>query len=170
MGMGGRESAALNSRTMTLGADEIQEENPELRAQLQQDHKLEVGLRVDWVGRFLRRWRLDELPQLVNVLKRDLSLVGSRMISASEHGEYDKWGMNLLTVGSGTTGLWQVSGRPDVTHKERVRLHVHCTRNQSILLNMQILDIQTLPAALKSRERTSCVLHSPVHDPGPHQR
>jgi hypothetical protein len=91
MGMGGREFSAPNFRTIAVGADEIPGENPELSAQFQQDHKLKHGPGVNWVGRFLRPWRLDKLPQLANVLKRGLTLVNLRMISVSERGEYGKY-------------------------------------------------------------------------------
>jgi lipopolysaccharide/colanic/teichoic acid biosynthesis glycosyltransferase len=151
MGMGGRQFDALKFRTMAANADEILEDNPELKAQFEHNHKLKNDPRVTPVGRFLRRWSLDELPQLINVLKRDMSLVGPRMISPSEHREYGKWGMNLLTVRPGITGLWQVSGRSDVSYEERVRLDMYYIRNYSILLDLQILFVQTLPAVLKGK-------------------
>jgi len=151
MGMGGQEFDALKFRTMAVNADEILENNPELKAQFEDNHKLKNDPRVTPMGRFLRRWSLDELPQLFNVLRRDMSLVGPRMISPPERGEYGKWGMNLLTVRPGITGLWQVSGRSDVSYEERVRLDMYYIRNYSILLDLQILFIQTLPAVLKGK-------------------
>jgi len=148
MGMGGREFDALKFRTMYVNGDEILEAYPELKAELENNHKLKDDPRVTRVGRFLRRWSLDELPQLINVLKRDMSLVGPRMISPPELKEYGKWGMNLLTVRPGITGLWQVSGRSDVSYEERVRLDMRYIRNYTIWLDLQLL-FQTIPAVLR---------------------
>ncbi len=150
MGMGGREFDAFKFRTMHMDAHAILEAYPELKAELQSNYKLKDDPRVTRVGRFLRRWSLDELPQLFNVLKRDMNLVGPRMISPPEVKEYGKWGMNLLTLRPGLTGLWQVSGRSDVTYEERVRLDMQYIRNYSIWLDLHIL-IQTIPAVLHGR-------------------
>lgn len=151
MGMGQREFDALKFRTMYVNGEEILEANPELKAELENNRKLKNDPRVTRVGRLLRRWSLDELPQLFNVLKRDMSLVGPRMISPEELKEYGKWGMNLLTVRPGITGLWQVSGRSDVTYEERVRLDMYYIRNYTAWRDLQILFIQTLPAILEGK-------------------
>jgi lipopolysaccharide/colanic/teichoic acid biosynthesis glycosyltransferase len=79
-----------------------------------------------------------------------MSIVGPRMIAPEEMGNYSQWNLNLLTVKPGITGLWQVSGRSDVTYEERVRLDMHYIRNWSIWLDVQIL-IRTLPAVLRAR-------------------
>jgi lipopolysaccharide/colanic/teichoic acid biosynthesis glycosyltransferase len=102
------------------------------------------------IGRFLRKTSLDELPQLINVFKREMSLVGPRIITPAEVEKYEKWDLNLMTVRPGLTGLWQVSGRSDVTYEERVRLDMHYIRNWSIWLDIQLL-FQTIPAVLRSR-------------------
>jgi lipopolysaccharide/colanic/teichoic acid biosynthesis glycosyltransferase len=96
----------------------------------------------------LRRWSLDELPQFANVLLGDMSLVGPRMIAPEEMAAYGKWGMNLLTVKPGITGLWQVSGRADVPYEERVRLDMHYIRNWTIWLDVQLL-LRTIPVVLR---------------------
>jgi lipopolysaccharide/colanic/teichoic acid biosynthesis glycosyltransferase len=106
--------------------------------------------RVTRVGRLLRRYSLDELPQLVNVLRRQMSLVGPRMITEQESVFYEQWLMNLLTVRPGITGLWQVSGRADTSYEEKVRLDMTYIRNYSIWLDLQIL-WQTLPVILGSK-------------------
>jgi lipopolysaccharide/colanic/teichoic acid biosynthesis glycosyltransferase len=106
--------------------------------------------RVTRVGRLLRRFSLDELPQLFNVLKRDMSLVGPRIITLEETSKYRQWDRNLLTVRPGLTGLWQVSGRSEIAYDERVRLDMYYIRNWSIWLDFQIL-YQTIPAVLKGR-------------------
>jgi len=151
IGMGGHEFDALKFRTMHMNGEEILEAHPELKAELENNYKLKNDPRVTRVGRLLRRWSLDELPQLLNVLKRDMSLVGPRMISPGELKEYGKWGMNLLTVPPGITGLWQVSGRADVTYEERVRFDMYYIRNYTVWRDLQILLIQTLPAVLKGK-------------------
>ena len=76
---------------------------------------------------------------MLNVLKRDMSLVGPRMISPEEMDKYNQWGINLLTVKPGITGLWQVSGRSDVSYEERVRLDMYYIRNWTIWLDLQLL-------------------------------
>jgi exopolysaccharide biosynthesis polyprenyl glycosylphosphotransferase len=150
MGVNKRQFDALKFRTMYVNGDEILDKYPEFKVELARNHKLKDDPRVTRIGRFLRKWSLDELPQLINVIKRDMSVVGPRMISPEEMGNYSQWNINLLTVKPGITGLWQVSGRSDVTYEERVRLDMHYIRNWSIWLDVQIL-IRTLPAVLKAR-------------------
>lgn len=150
MGVNGREFDAFKFRTMHVDGDRILAQNPELLAKLVENHKLKEDPRVTRVGKILRRFSLDELPQLINVLKMDMSLVGPRMISPVEIDQYDKWDINLLTVKPGLTGLWQVSGRSDVSYRERVRLDMHYIRNWSIWLDIKII-LQTIPAVLKGK-------------------
>jgi len=148
MGLNGRQFDAYKFRTMYVNGDEILQENPELQQLLAEEHKLKDDPRVTRFGSLIRRFSLDELPQLFNVIKRDMSLVGPRMISPGEMKEYSKWGINLLTVRPGITGLWQVSGRSDVDYEERVRLDMHYIRNWTIWLDIQLI-IQTIPAVLR---------------------
>jgi exopolysaccharide biosynthesis polyprenyl glycosylphosphotransferase len=150
MGLNGRQFHALKFRTMVPNGDEVLEKHPELREELARNHKLRNDPRITKIGAFLRKYSLDELPQLINVLKREMSMVGPRMISPEEVSMYKQFDMNLLTVLPGITGLWQVSGRSDVTYDERVRLDMYYIRNWSIWLDLQLL-LQTLPAVLKSR-------------------
>jgi exopolysaccharide biosynthesis polyprenyl glycosylphosphotransferase len=149
MGVNKRQFDALKFRTMYVNGDEIIDKYPELKADLLRNRKLKDDPRVTRVGRFLRKWSLDELPQLINVIRRDMSVVGPRMICPEEMDNYSQWNINLLTVKPGITGLWQVSGRSDVTYEERVRLDMHYIRNWSIWLDAQIL-IRTLPAVLRA--------------------
>jgi lipopolysaccharide/colanic/teichoic acid biosynthesis glycosyltransferase len=102
------------------------------------------------MGKLLRKASLDELPQLFNVLRGEMSLIGPRMITQPEMEKYSRWGINLLTVRPGITGLWQVSGRSDVSYEERVRMDMYYIRNWSIWLDIQLL-IQTFPAVIKRR-------------------
>jgi len=150
LGRGGKEFDALKFRTMHADGDAILAAHPELEAELAASHKLKDDPRVTRVGAVLRRWSLDELPQLWNVVRRQMSMVGPRMISPSELKEYDKWAMNLLTVWPGITGLWQISGRSDVTYEERVRLDMEYIRNYTIWLDLQIL-VRTIPAVLRGK-------------------
>lgn len=150
VGVGGKAFNALKFRTMYVDADERLARDPELRREFELNHKLKNDPRVTRIGRFLRRTSLDELPQLINVLFGQMSLVGPRMITAEERARYGKWRMNLSTVKPGITGLWQVSGRSDVSYEERVMLDMNYIRNYSIWFDLQIL-WQTIPAVLKSR-------------------
>jgi exopolysaccharide biosynthesis polyprenyl glycosylphosphotransferase len=150
MGLNGKQFYALKFRTMVLNGDEVLAQHPELKEELTRNHKLKNDPRITKIGAFLRKFSLDEIPQLFNVLKRDMSLVGPRMISPEEVSMYKQFDMNLLTVLPGMTGVWQVSGRSDVTYEERVRLDMYYIRNWSIWLDLQLL-FQTIPAVLKSR-------------------
>lgn len=151
LGVGGKPFDAFKFRTMYVNGDEILAQHPELLAELRANHKLKDDPRVTRVGRWLRKYSLDELPQLFNVLLGQMSLVGPRMISPEEAEKYGRLRTNLLTVKPGITGLWQVSGRSDISYEERVRLDMHYIRNYTIWRDLQILFIQTLPAVLKGR-------------------
>jgi len=150
MGLNGKQFHAFKFRTMVTNGDEVLAQHPELQEELARNHKLKVDPRVTKIGAFLRKFSLDELPQLFNVLKREMSLVGPRMISPEEVSMYKQFDMNLLTVLPGMTGVWQVSGRSDVSYEERVRLDMYYIRNWSIWLDLQIL-FQTIPAVIKRR-------------------
>lgn len=150
MGLNGRQFDAFKFRTMHINGDEILEQHPELKAELAKNHKLKNDPRITRVGHLLRKTSLDELPQLFNVLRRDMSLIGPRMISPPEMEMYGHWGMNLLTVRPGITGLWQVSGRSDLDYKQRVQLDMQYIRNWNIWLDLYIL-LQTIPAVFKQR-------------------
>jgi len=149
MGVNGREFYAYKFRTMYVDGDKILACHPDLQDELAKNHKLKDDPRVTKVGRIVRKFSLDELPQLINVIAGQMSLVGPRMISPREMRKYSQWGINLLTVKPGITGLWQVSGRSDITYEERVRLDMHYIRNWSIWLDLQLL-WRTLPAVLMS--------------------
>ncbi len=154
VGVGGKEFDAFKFRTMVVNSQEVLEEllarDPEARAEYEQFYKLKNDPRITRIGAFLRKTSIDELPQLINVLRGEMSLVGPRMITMAEVEKYGKWGLNLHTVKPGITGLWQVTGRSDITYEERVRLDMRYIRNYSIWLDLQIL-FQTIPAVLMSR-------------------
>jgi exopolysaccharide biosynthesis polyprenyl glycosylphosphotransferase len=151
LGVGGKQFDAFKFRTMVTNGDEILAQYPELQAELEISHKLRDDPRVTRVGKWLRKTSLDELPQLLNVLLGQMSLVGPRMIHPSEAKEFGKHSLNLLTVKPGLTGLWQVSGRSDLSYDDRIRLDMHYIRNYSIWLDLQILFFQTIPAVIGRR-------------------
>jgi exopolysaccharide biosynthesis polyprenyl glycosylphosphotransferase len=150
LGIGGKEFDAFKFRTMFVNGNEMLiKEYPALWAELQTNHKLKDDPRVTKVGAWLRRTSLDELPQFFNILLGQMSLVGPRMITPVETVLYGPMKQNLLTVKPGLTGMWQVSGRSDLSYEERVRLDMHYIRNYSIWLDLQILFFQTLPAVFR---------------------
>ena len=148
VGVGGKLFDALKFRTMYVDADARLAQDVELRRQFEDNYKLKDDPRVTRLGRFLRRTSLDELPQLLNVLVGQMSLVGPRMITSEERTRYGKWRMNLTTVKPGITGLWQVSGRSDLSYNDRVRLDMHYIRNYSIWFDLHLL-YRTVPVVLK---------------------
>ncbi len=148
MGANGREFDAFKFRSMYVDGDARLTEAD--RAELSRTHKLKNDPRITPIGAFIRRFSLDELPQLLNVLRGEMSLVGPRMISPAEMPKYAQWSQNLLTVRPGITGLWQVSGRSDVSYEDRVRLDMYYIRNWTIWLDLQIL-FQTPNAVVRGR-------------------
>ncbi|WP_088892744.1 undecaprenyl-phosphate galactose phosphotransferase WbaP [Leptolyngbya ohadii] len=143
IGQGGEEFKAWKFRTMVQHADralkDYLEAHPELREEWGRDQKLRYDPRVTRVGRFLRRTSLDELPQLWNILRGEMSLVGPRPIVEEEIPRYgDKFSLYTKVV-PGLTGLWQVSGRNNVTYEERVSLDAYYVRNWSVWLDLYIL-------------------------------
>lgn len=150
MGANNTQFDAFKFRTMRCDGDALLAARPDLRRELARSHKLKDDPRITRLGRFLRKTSLDELPQLANVLLGQMSLVGPRMISPPEMAEYGAWGLNLLTVKPGLTGLWQVSGRSDVSYAERVRLDMYYIRNWTLWLDLYLL-LATLPAVLRKK-------------------
>lgn len=149
LGLGGRPFYALKFRTMYTNGDEILAQYPALKAELATACKLKKDPRVTCIGAILRKLSLDELPQLLNVLFGQMSLVGPRMISPEEVVNYGEYGDELLTVMPGLTGLWQVSGRSNLTYQERILLDMKYIRDYSLSLDLDILFVRTLPAVLK---------------------
>lgn len=150
IGLNGRPYEAFKFRTMFVEGDAMLADRADLQGELAETHKLKDDPRVTRVGRVLRRHSLDELPQLLNVLRREMSVVGPRMISPDEIQMYEHWDMNLLTVLPGITGLWQVSGRSDVSVAERVQLDMRYIRNWSIWLDFHIL-MRTVIVVIKGQ-------------------
>jgi exopolysaccharide biosynthesis polyprenyl glycosylphosphotransferase len=112
--------------------------------------KIRNDPRVTRVGAVLRRWSLDELPQLFNVLRGEMSLVGPRPPLPKEVEKYEEWQLGRLRAVPGLTGLWQVSGRSEVPFHDMVRLDLHYIRNWSLWLDLEII-LRTIPAVVGSR-------------------
>ena len=150
VGLDGTAFEMLKFRSMYQGADNMVEL---LRAQNEAEgplFKIRKDPRVTPVGRFLRRFSLDELPQLINVLRGEMSLVGPRPPLPSEVARYEEWQLGRLQARPGMTGLWQVSGRSEVPFNDMVRLDLHYVRNWSFGLDLEIM-LRTIPAVLSKR-------------------
>ena len=139
VGLHGQQFDAYKFRTMITNANTYLEERPELTEEWQVSGKIQDDPRITRIGRILRRFSLDELPQLFNVLQGQMSLVGPRMITPAELGHFRRWRHNLLTVKPGLTGLWQVSGRSDVSYEDRVRMDMQYIRNYTIWQDIKLL-------------------------------
>jgi exopolysaccharide production protein ExoY len=143
VGLGGRLFRCLKFRTMVLDAqpalERLLREDPAARAQWEREQKLDDDPRVTPVGRFLRRSSLDELPQLFNVLRGDMALVGPRPITVPELERYGAARWHYLNVRPGMTGLWQVSGRSDVSYPQRVQLDRRYVEQRTLVGDLQIL-------------------------------
>ncbi len=126
-------------RSMCLNADEVLRRDPVLWAEYQKNFKLDQDPRITPVGRFIRRYSLDELPQLINVLKGDMSLVGPRSITHAELEKYGHFRHLLQTVKPGLSGYWQTEGRSRVSYDERVSMDVYYIKNWSLLFDLKIL-------------------------------
>jgi Undecaprenyl-phosphate galactose phosphotransferase WbaP len=151
IGRNASEFTAWKFRTMVVDADEVLEQhlrdNPQLRQEWNGDHKLKSDPRVTRIGRSLRKFSLDELPQLWNVICGHMSLVGPRPIVWAEVGRYGKRFALYRRVTPGITGLWQISGRNNTTYEERTRLDEYYVRHWSVLLDLYIL-LRTVRAVL----------------------
>jgi Undecaprenyl-phosphate galactose phosphotransferase WbaP len=151
VGAGGRTFYCLKFRTMVVDADRVLQEelakDPKLALEWETQRKLKKDPRVTPFGQFLRKTSLDELPQLFNVLRRDMSLVGPRPIVASEVPLYGDNIAQYYATRPGLTGLWQVSGRSNTTYARRVQLDVWYVNNWTFWHDIAVL-LKTIPAVL----------------------
>lgn len=154
IGKGGREFLCLKFRSMAPGAEEklvlLLAANPAARAEWERGHKLLCDPRITRLGALLRQSSLDELPQLLNVLCGDMSMVGPRPIVAAEAVRYGRRFATYCSVVPGLTGLWQVSGRNAVSYRRRVAMDVVYARRRCFRLYVWLL-IATVPAVLLRR-------------------
>jgi exopolysaccharide production protein ExoY len=151
IGRGGRYFPCLKFRSMAVDAQErlqaLLENDPAARLEWERDHKLRNDPRVTKLGAFLRKSSLDELPQLINVLRGDMDLVGPRPIVEAEVGKYGRRFKDYCAVNPGITGLWQVSGRNDTSYRTRVAMDCVYARSKNPALDLWVM-ICTVPAVL----------------------
>jgi exopolysaccharide production protein ExoY len=154
IGHGGQPFGCLKFRTMVVDAQAALArhlaEHPDAQAEWQQTQKLRNDPRVTRVGRVLRQLSVDELPQLVNILQGEMSIVGPRPIVAAEVDKYGPAISDYLAARPGLTGLWQVSGRSDTSYEARVRFDCDYVRNWSLGRDVAII-AKTVPAVLRSQ-------------------
>ena len=154
MGASGEEFQCLKFRTMIPDAEErlqkLLELDPAAKAEWGATRKLKNDPRITKLGRFLRKTSLDELPQLWNVLRGDMSLVGPRPVVSDELDEYGRGAVYYLAARPGLTGLWQVSGRNDVRYGRRIALDRAYVGSASLLLDLKIL-LKTIRVVLFPR-------------------
>ncbi|MDR6955759.1 exopolysaccharide production protein ExoY [Ancylobacter sp. 3268] len=155
IGLGGIPFECLKFRSMIVGSDaalaRYLSENPEAAEEWKRSRKLKHDPRITWLGRALRMSSLDELPQLLNVLKGDMSCVGPRPIVLEELELYGTEAEKYLQSRPGLTGLWQVSGRSSLTYAERVALDAAYVNDWSMWKDLKII-VRTVPAMLKSHQ------------------
>ena len=154
LGKGGRSFGCLKFRTMVMDSqhklDALLASDPNARAEWERDHKLRNDPRVTRLGRFYRKSSIDELPQLVNVLRGEMSIVGPRPIVNAERARYGRHFASYCSVTPGITGIWQVCGRNDVSYRRRIACDVLYARSRSLRRNIGIIAM-TIPAVLKSQ-------------------
>jgi exopolysaccharide production protein ExoY len=151
IGRGGRPFRCLKFRSMVVDAEArlaaVLASDPVARRDWERDHKLRRDPRITRIGDFLRKSSLDELPQLFNVLRGEMSIVGPRPIVAAEVARYGSRFAAYCRVRPGITGLWQVSGRNDTTYRRRVALDTVYARHKCLTLDLKIV-MMTVPAVI----------------------
>ena len=151
IGRNGARFKILKFRSMVTDGDYVLarhlESCPEAAAEWAKDHKLRNDPRITRVGGFLRKSSLDELPQLINVIVGDMSLVGPRPIVEAEIQKYGRFFLEYCSIRPGITGIWQVSGRNDVTYRRRVAMDAVYSKRKCIALDLWLI-IYTIPAVI----------------------
>jgi lipopolysaccharide/colanic/teichoic acid biosynthesis glycosyltransferase len=154
IGKNGRYFHCYKLRTMVVDADArlkaLLQSDPAASIEWARDQKLANDPRITPLGRFLRKSSLDELPQFINILKGEMSLVGPRPIVDAEVSRYGRYFSHYTQSRPGLTGLWQVSGRSNTTYRRRVAMDVYYARRRSLGMNARIA-LKTVPAVLQAR-------------------
>lgn len=154
IGVGGAPFGCLKFRTMKTDATaqlaELLQNNPAARSEWETTRKLKDDPRITAVGDILRRSSIDELPQLINIVRGEMSLVGPRPVTAEELPRYGEHVWAYMAVRPGLTGHWQTSGRNDVSYEHRVSLDVHYVNNWSLVRDFVII-AKTIPALFSQR-------------------
>ena len=144
LGRGGSRFWCYKFRTMVPDAESRLAQSADLAARFRENYKIRSDPRVTRLGSFLRRTSLDELPQLWNVLRGDMSLIGPRPIVESELGKYGVHASRLLTVKPGLGGIWQVSGRSNTSYGERVAMDLRYVETRSLGLDLRLVILTAL--------------------------
>jgi bacterial sugar transferase family protein len=151
-GKDGKKFRIYKFRSMCIDADkklkEYLEQNEEAKREFEENHKLKEDPRITRLGKFIRKISVDELPQFINVLKGDMSIIGPRPIV---DGEIEKYGENkgkFLSVRPGLTGYWAANGRSDITYEERMKMELYYVDNISLKLDVQIF-LKTIISVIK---------------------
>jgi Undecaprenyl-phosphate galactose phosphotransferase WbaP len=154
LGMNGKPFTAYKFRSMVIDSAErlrkLLESDSEIKKEWEENHKIRNDPRVTIIGKLLRRWSFDEFPQLINILKGEMSLVGPRPIVQDEVEKYGGEFHRIFSVKPGLTGLWQVSGRSDTDYKERVSYDTYYLQSWSVWLDLWIL-YRTVWAVIRGR-------------------
>jgi len=145
--MHGRKFALLKFRSMVVGAEQMREDLLPLNEMDGPVFKITNDPRITKVGKFLRKASLDELPQLINVLKGDMSLVGPRPPIPGEVSNYEAWQRRRLSMRPGITCFWQISGRNEINFEQWMKLDLEYIDNWSLELDFKIL-LKTIPVVL----------------------
>lgn len=155
IGKNGRPFPCYKFRTMCVDADlclaALLEKYPDARNEWEKNYKLKNDPRITGNGAFLRKTSLDELPQIFNVLRGEMSLVGPRPVTEKELVLYGEYLVDYLSVKPGITGMWQVNGRSNTTYAERVQMDNWYVHNWSLLLDLELL-CKTFVVVLTHRE------------------
>jgi len=156
VGRGYRSFGCIKFRTMRRDADKVLSavlaQSPDLEEEFRNDFKLRNDPRITRLGKFLRRSSLDELPQFLNVLRGEMSVVGPRPIVRKELPRYGDRMDEVLAVRPGLTGLWQVSGRNSLSYEKRVKLDLRYARHRSLRMDLKII-ARTFLVILDPRDR-----------------
>jgi lipopolysaccharide/colanic/teichoic acid biosynthesis glycosyltransferase len=140
VGKGGKTIKIYKFRSMVTNAEElIKQFTPEQKAEYEKNFKLENDPRITKVGNFMRKTSLDELPQLINILKGDISIVGPRPVMDVETQIYGNYRNMLLSVKPGLTGFWAANGRSHTTYTRRRAMEIYYVKNRSVLLDLKII-------------------------------
>ncbi len=154
IGKGGKEFQCLKFRTMVENSAEVLDNllktDAKAKAEWKKSRKLKNDPRITEIGKFLRKTSLDELPQLWNVLKGDMSIVGPRPVTADELSYYGDKAKDYKSVRPGITGIWQVSGRSDTSYRKRVILDYTYSKKHNLLWDIKII-LQTVKVIVKGQ-------------------
>jgi exopolysaccharide biosynthesis polyprenyl glycosylphosphotransferase len=150
VGKNGKRFDMLKFRSMVVDADDQKAALEQMNEASGPIFKIKNDPRITRVGRIIRRLSLDELPQMFNILRGEMSFVGPRPPLPAEVAQYESWQMRRLELVGGLTGLWQISGRSDLTFDEGCLLDIYYIENWSLALDLRII-LQTIPYLLSGR-------------------